>query len=401
MPTRTSSGRSRTSSDRGGREYHLGLIPMSGRPAGGHDRTAKWVLFGAIIAAFLGLAWLLVGFLTLPASAAWGFDFQAYHAAAGRLLEGSGLYVPESLSGPFQPIAAGLYLYPPPFAISVLPLAAFPLDAATSIWYAAHVLALAAACALLPVRGAIRLASFAAAALAFAVIRDLALGNVSVLLLLPLAVSWRWLDRPIGSMAMAFVIALKPTMAVYLGWWALRRRWAALGWCVAPGLVLILFSLPLVGLTGYADYLTMMRNVSGILGAPNSLDVGSTALGLGVAEPLAALAYVCIAVVAVLAMLLSLRRDPEVGFMVTLSASLLISPLLWEHYLAVLVLPAALLAERGRPWGLALPLLTWLPAESLPLVALLATFLPFLARDREPAGTARPTPAGQLVAPAA
>jgi hypothetical protein len=334
--------------------------------------------------------------MTLPASAAWGFDFQAYHAAGGRLLDASGLYVPGSLSGPFQPVAAGLYLYPPPFAISVLPLAILPLDAATDIWYALHVLALAAACALLPVRTAIRLASFAVAALAFATIRDLALGNVSVLLLLPLAATWRWLDRPVGSIAMAFVIALKPTMAVYLGWWALRRNWSALGWCVGSGLVLILLSLPLVGPVGYADYLTMMRNVSGILGAPNSLDFGSTALGLGVTEPLATLAYLCGAVIATLAILLSLRRDPEVGFMVTLSAALLIAPLLWEHYLAVLMLPAAFLAQRGRPWGLALPLLTWLPAEFLPLVALLGTVLPFLARDREPAGAVQPRPAGQL-----
>ena len=46
----------------------------------------------------------------------------------------------------------------------------------------------------------------------------------------------------------------------------------------------------------------------------------------------------------------------------------------------MLVLPAAMLADRGRPVAIALPLLFWLPAELLPFVALLATILPFRAR---------------------
>ncbi|MEP7361094.1 MAG: hypothetical protein ABI744_05885, partial [Chloroflexota bacterium] len=41
--------------------------------------------------------------------------------------------------------------------------------------------------------------------------------------------------------------------------------------------------------------------------------------------------------------------------------------------------PAAFLAARGRPWGLALPLLAWLPQPALPLVALAGLLLPFLA----------------------
>jgi hypothetical protein len=43
------------------------------------------------------------------------------------------------------------------------------------------------------------------------------------------------------------------------------------------------------------------------------------------------------------------------------------------------VLPAALLAARGRSWGLALPLLAWLPGPILPLVALGGCWAPMLA----------------------
>jgi hypothetical protein len=101
-------------------------------------------------------------------------------------------------------------------------------------------------------------------------------------------------------------------------------------------------------------------------------------------------------------MLWSLRRDREVGFMVTLTGSLLLSPLLWDHYLALLVLPAAFLAGRGRPWALALPLLAWLPPVTYPAVVLVATLLPFLARD--PESSMESVPDGQgapLVSPGA
>ncbi len=86
--------------------------------------------------------------------------------------------------------------------------------------------------------------------------------------------------------------------------------------------------------------------------------------------------------------------------MVTTGASLLLSPLLWDHYLSMLVLPAALLADRGRPWAIALPVVAWLPVidESwtvlYPAIAMTATFLPFIAR------TGRPEPLGEASAAA-
>ena len=78
--------------------------------------------------------------------------------------------------------------------------------------------------------------------------------------------------------------------------------------------------------------------------------------------------------------------------MVTLGASLLMAPLMWEHYLALTVLPAAFLAGRGRVWAVGLPFLTWLPHEFLPFVAIAATLLPFIARDMATADDATSIP---------
>jgi hypothetical protein len=55
--------------------------------------------------------------------------------------------------------------------------------------YLVHVAALGLAAAFMPAREAVRLAFFGIAAFDFAVSRDLALSNVSTLLLLPLAIA--------------------------------------------------------------------------------------------------------------------------------------------------------------------------------------------------------------------
>ena len=50
--------------------------------------------------------------------------------------------------------------------------------------------------------------------------------------------------------------------------------------------------------------------------------------------------------------------------------------MLCPRYLVLLVLPGALLAARGRSWGLALPLLVCLPGPILPPVALAGCWAP-------------------------
>jgi hypothetical protein len=46
----------------------------------------------------------------------------------------------------------------------------------------------------MPVKLPVRALTFVAVALSFWAMRDLVLGNVGVLLVLPMAVAWRWLD---------------------------------------------------------------------------------------------------------------------------------------------------------------------------------------------------------------
>ena len=354
-------------------------------PATAAERPARdWFMLAGLAVAALAAGWVLLSFTVFPDAEAWGYDYGAYVDAAERLAQTGSLYQEETLSGPYRPGPFGLYMYAPPLGVAISPLTRLSLEAGTLFWFILHVAALALACALMPVRFAIRLAAFGVGALSFAVTRDLVLGNVSVLLLLPMVAAWRWLDRPAGSAALALAISVRPTLGIFLVWQLLRRRWRALTWTIGAGLVIILATLPVVGIEGYREYLSVLANMSDVSGVERNVDLGSTALSLGASGTVASLALLAGYGLAIAALLLSLRRDAELGFMVTSGAALLLSPLLWDHYLAALILPAAFLAARGRPVGILLPLLSWLPAELLGVVAVVATISPFwAARPRE------------------
>jgi hypothetical protein len=316
---------------------------------------------------------------------AWGFDFEAYLDAARRLARGDvtrnlSIYDPDTLSGPFRPGPYKLFLYSPPFAAAMLPFTAVSIDSAVVAWYLGRLALLALACAVMPVRPTIRCLTFAIAALTNPVLVDMNLGNVSVLVTSLLAFTWRWLDRVAGSVALALAMTIRPVLGLVLVWSLLRRRWWPVLWTIVAGLVIVLVSLPFVGVVSYQHYITVLRNVYDVTGQDNNMDLGSAVLRVGGGPLLASIALYAGFAVGIGAMLLSLRHDRETGFMVTIGASLLVSPLLWDHYLATLLLTGAFLVQRGRRWGLALPILAWISGPVSPLLALVATLAPFLVR---------------------
>lgn len=350
---------------------------MTGRK---HARPSGLLLVAAGVSV-IGVVWLLLALPVLASTSNWGQDFDAYRAASVRLAEEGTLYKEASLRSGFEPQGQGLYLYPPPLGIAIGPLTTIPADTGAIAWYVLKVGALALACLLMPVRPATRLLAFSVSVFGFAVLRDLIMGNVSILLLIPLAAGWRWLDRPAGSIALAIATSVRATMGAFLLWFLVRRAWGPLAWMVAAGIAIVLLSVPFVGIEGYRDYVTLLANVSGTTDLLQNRHLTRLVLELGVPAESAWLALLPAWALGLAAIALSRRRDAETGYLVTAGTTLLLAPLMWDHYLAMLLLPAAFLFERGRPWAILLPLLTWLPAPLLPLVAVAAVLLPFLARD--------------------
>ena len=350
----------------------------------------------ALVLAGVGVVWLLLAISVLSATPNWAEDFGAYRDAAIRLHDEGTLYLAASLDRGFQPQGQGLYLYPPPLGIAFSGFASLSPDTGAVAWYLAKVVALALAAAIMPVRTTTRLLAFGVSVFGFAVLRDLTEGNVSVLITLGLAVGWRYLDRPLGAVALALATSVRATTGVYLLWFAIRRRWRPLAWMLATGAVLIVLTLPFVGIEGYRDYFTLLANVSDTGDLGQNRHLTRLALELGVAADHLWLVLVPTWILTVAAVIASTRRDAATGYMVTAAASLLLAPLMWDHYLTILMLPAAFLFERGRPWGMALPLFSWAPAPLMPLVAVAALLLPFTAR---PAGRGGPGHEGGPQAP--
>lgn len=333
---------------------------------------------------------MVASMAVLVGSPGWGYDFEAYYLAALRYLRGDSIYLSWTLAEPFRPGPYGLYLYAPPLAVAVSPFTVLSLPGATAIWVGLRIGLLALACGLMPVSRNVRFGVFASAAFSSAALSDLHLGNVSVIVAFLSVLAWRWLDRPQGAIALALAISVRPTIGLVLIWSLVRRRFAFVALTVTAGLALIALTIPLVGVRGYEDYLRVLRNVADVTGVPNNLDLGSTVLRLGAGPVSATVALFAGYAIGIGAMFVALRRrDRELGYVVTLGASLLLAPLLWDHYLVSLIVPAAFLAQRGRTWGLILPLATWATQPVFPFVVIASTVLPLFARPTRPDAVAR------------
>jgi hypothetical protein len=274
------------------------------------------------------------------------------------------------VAGPFEPGAAGLFYYAPPLGVAMLPIAEVPVAESSVLWFVLRIGLLVAACLLMPVKPLTRGLAFIAVSVTLWALKDAVLGNVSILLVLPLVLAWRWLDRPLGSVALAVSMSLRPGLGIYLVWQLLRRRWRALAWTLVAGCVLVLLTLPFVGIDDYRDWLVIIGNLKPPVGASENRDLGATVMSFGGGDAAVTVARLCSVGLGIAIVLVGLRRDREVGFMLTLCASLLMVPLLWEMYLLTLIVPMALLADRLRPAVLLLMLVSWLPAVLTPLMLL-------------------------------
>jgi hypothetical protein len=339
--------------------------------------TARLVpfLLGAIGVGVLALA--AVGFIR---SSGFAYDFAAYDLAARRLAAGGPLYPPGTAEAYNGGSYAGLYLYAPPLAAALIPITVMTPAAAAVAWFWLRIALLAMGCAILPVRRDVRMATFGVAALSFPVLYDLNLGNLSIVLFALSALMWRYRERPIASVALAAILSVRYSFALVPVGLLLRRRFRPIVWTIVAGLGFAAATLPIVGLGGWTDYVTILRSIRDISTGPHNFTLATTALALGVPDgvaPVFALAGIATALVTT--GYAALRRDGETALVVSLAGTLLFAPFFHPHYLVALLVPAAFLAGRGRWWGLALPLLGWLPGSVLPLVAIVGMVAPLLA----------------------
>ena len=322
-----------------------------------------------VLVAGILVAFRLIQFLVFTTQIQWGYDFSAYWTAAGHLLHGLPIYTSEQLTGPYAPQKQFLYLYPPPLAAAVIPLAALvPADYRVAAWawtaldaaiLVAGSWAVARSIGLLDrVRAATGLGPWILVVAVFCfppVVGELVLGNVHILLFGLFAVAWlglrrgdrtgeRWAGIAIG---LAAVIKVFPALIVV--WFLLTGRRRAAVWAGWAIIGVVLATLPIVGIPTWLDFLSALLNLSSPSDTTDTLAptvwlAGFT--GFGVAR-------LVITGIALAILAWTARRLPtRSGYVVAVLLSVLIAPALYHHYLAILVLPfLLLLVEDGAlPW---------------------------------------------------
>jgi hypothetical protein len=323
------------------------------------DRRLR-ALKGASAIALLGIAPLVVGAATLWLEGQRGVvaeDFRhAFLPAARAIVHGTAIY-PDAHDAVVS--AGAAYVYPAPAAVLVTPFTALPDGIA--VWVAT-VFMIALVPLVLAVLDVRDWRCYGAALLWAPVASSVQTANLSLVLALGLALAWRFRDRA-AALPIAFATALKLLTWPLLVWaYATGRKQRAVQALVGTCL-LIVVAWAAVGFSGFASYVPLVRRIDE-LEAGHAYTLYSFGLEIGLPAVLAKTVWLAAGAAALSACLLYGRRgDDRRSFILAVVACLALSPIVWLHYLALLLVPVAI--ARPRLSGVWLvPICLWVvPAD--------------------------------------
>ena len=324
----------------------------------------------ALIAA-VGYAYLILG--AAAANGTLGYDFKAYDLAVDRLLAGQSMYDQTATSmGAF-----GLFFYPPPFALLVMPFALLPGGVDVAAWTVTLIVATIASIALMPVSSRVRFAVLLLAAFSWPLVFAIKLGQVGPILLLLFTTAWRAIDRarPFGiAVGVGTIVKLQPALLIVWAFVTHRRRAGVIA--VAVVAVLAAAGTLIAGPQAWFDMLAVLGRVSRPVLAENDMGIGRLAFVAGASVDVATLVhYGNVVLVLLVAGYAFLRVPAEASLLIAMTASQFVSPVLWDHYAVILLLPVAWLMQRGRWWAALIPLVSaTLLAGATPPVAYPVSF---------------------------
>lgn len=270
-----------------------------------------------------------------------GVDFtQEYWVASRRVLEGQNPYIWSH----FQIEHGVSFPYPALTALLLAPFALVPAGLATLIFIAVSMAALVFTLRALAVHDwRVYLLAF----LWWPVLNTWQTSNVTLLLCLGVAAVWRYRDRPwIAGLAAAAVISIKPFVWPIALWLLFSRRYRSVGWTAVWGLVLNIVAWGMVGYSRLADYLHLSATVTSDLkrsGYAVIAQVARFGAPVWLGEALMA--------VVVILLIVACRRAARAGderrsMLLCVLLMLAASPLVWNHYFALLIVPLAIYRPR-------------------------------------------------------
>ncbi len=323
-----------------------------------------------------------------------GFDFLAYHAAADRVLHGQPAY-DTSFEGAG---GFGLFYYPPTFIPLVLPFGLLAATTATWVWIGILVAAFAIGVVVMPVSSRTKWLIVLLAGLSWPFLYAVKLGQVGPLLFALMAVGWRGIPEPVVlGVSGGLGAAIKIQPGLVLLWALITGRTRAVVYGLAVLVLLAAIATILAGGDAWSDFAKLIGRVSDPITTPHNFTPGAVAYQAGISRDTASLIQwgtTGLVIVAFVAAALWMPAVPS--YLVAVVASQLLSPILWDHYALILLLPVAWLIDRGWTWTALIPLATsvllvvfgWVPPVIYP-VAFGVTLLALLAAGFQDRGRTR------------
>ena len=229
-------------------------------------------------------------------------------------------------------------VYPPAAVVLTLPFAALPYTIAVALWLSGLLGAVIGAIFLCGVRD---WRCLVLALLSPPVLVGLAYGNVSLLLVLGLAIVWICRDRagPAGAV-LGVVIATRLFPWPLLLWLLFTRRVRAATIAAGSTVLLSSFAWSVVGVGRTDEFFAVTRS-NATKFADQGVSVASIAANLGASSPVIACSVALLGGFGTARAWLQ-REDDLACLSWMLAATLALSPIVWGHYLALLLVPLAL-----------------------------------------------------------
>ena len=317
-------------------------------------RRALVVVAVAITAAVLAVAAAKAAARVTDNAIVWGLagwvipgDFGVFLLAGDAVLDGRSPYP----SGELEPPPVAYYVYPPPLALATAPLAAISHPVTASLW---TLVGLGAVIGALLVLGVRDWRCHALALLYTGTREALEYGAIGTILLLLIALAWRYRrNLPIAAAATAAAVVLKLFLWPLIVWHVLARRIGTGVAAAAGAAALALASWAAIGFAGLREYPRLLRDLTQ-LEAEHTYSLFALARALGFPELASQAAAVTAGILLLTAAARVARRgDGDDGerraLILALAAAFAATPILWVHYLVLLIVMIALARPRLSP----------------------------------------------------
>jgi hypothetical protein len=334
------------------------MLSAAAAPAGRQTTRAQLVVVRGLEAfVFAGLpliccaffAHLLIGTRAL-------FDFRTFWESGRAVMHGLTPY-PSALPTVAHANSFRPFVYPAPAAFAMVPFAVLPIGVAETLWVVASVAAVVGTLWLLGVR------DWRCYGIVFvwpSIWSALVNGSATLILAFACAALWRSRSRPyIAGALVALLIVFKLYLWPLMVWLLATRRVRAsiVAFAATAGATLGCWAM--IGFEGLREYPRLLSHLTSLVaGESYSPYALLRSLGLASGDTQLAVLFLVAPLIAAVVVSSHLARGDATAFVLAIGASLALTPIVWPHYWALLLVVVALAAsELDAVW--LLPLAGW------------------------------------------